>query len=314
MISVIIPAFNAGPYIEKAISSILSQTYKDTEIIVVNDGSTDSTQSIVEAIASEYPQITLINVENGGVSYARNIGIDHAKGEYIAFLDADDTYYPDAFERMLNCIETHNADICATRYGSHFQNEADKVDTVVWDKMTAIKQVIADYPATYSACAKLYRRAALGDIRFPVGKRMHEDSYFVFECLLGGMILADYPITTYHYASREGSVSRSGFSDKLFDILELSEKKAELIRGHYPELAKEADNIEIKAHMAFLRNLCSTKDKKYRALEKENIAFIRLGKKAFVPDSQDDKLWFFIITHGLYGVYKWIYGIRHHIK
>ena len=110
-VSVIIPAYNAEPFIERAIDSVLSQTYKNVEIIVINDGSTDKTEQKVKAYIEKYENIKLISTENGGVCRARNIGIETASGEYISFLDADDELLPDALEVMISVANEKNADI-----------------------------------------------------------------------------------------------------------------------------------------------------------------------------------------------------------
>jgi glycosyltransferase involved in cell wall biosynthesis len=103
-ISVIIPAYNASRFIERTIDSVLHQTIKDFELIVIDDGSTDNTRSLAEAAALRDPRIQLITVRNGGVAKARNIGIEAAKGEFVAFLDADDVWHPQKLERQLAAL------------------------------------------------------------------------------------------------------------------------------------------------------------------------------------------------------------------
>ena len=105
LISVIIPIYNNEKYVEGCINSLLSQTYKNIEIIAVNDGSSDSTKNKLEALKERDDRIVVINKKNGGVSSARNSGLEAAQGDYIAFLDSDDEYLPDAFETMLSVLD-----------------------------------------------------------------------------------------------------------------------------------------------------------------------------------------------------------------
>src|SRR5437763_14589481 len=110
-VSVIIPAFNAELYIGAAIQSVISQSFQDWDLIVVNDGSTDATPTIVSDFARRDPRIRLINQQNGKLAKARNSGIAAASGEFIAFLDADDVWVPDKLEKQVNAFYAHNVDV-----------------------------------------------------------------------------------------------------------------------------------------------------------------------------------------------------------
>lgn len=312
MISVIIPAFNAEKFVARAIKSVLNQTYQDLEIIVVNDGSTDSTQAIVETLCKCNKQIILINTVNHGVSCARNTGIDNAKGEFLSFLDADDELLPDALANMHRCLLSTASDICSgLYYRNDQQQETYSKRFITWDAKTGIKKALLDAVPTHSACAKLYRTCKLSSVRFPEGKRVHEDSFFIFSCLVSGMTMAllDYP--TYIYYSVPGSASRSGFSEKMFDMLDLASEKERIICENYPDLNNYAQNIVVKANMALLGNLCKSTGKKYRRSEKACIRTILEKKKYFVPSSNHDKKWFYVITHRLYYVYKLYYQAKY---
>ena len=115
-ISIIIPAFNCEKYIERNLKSILNQKYKNIEVIVVNDGSTDNTLNIVENISNQDSRVIIVNKENAGVSSARNTGIQYSTGEYIGFVDADDFIDNDMYFNMINTIKDNSADICLISY------------------------------------------------------------------------------------------------------------------------------------------------------------------------------------------------------
>ena len=110
-ISIIIPVYNCEKYIDKCLQSLREQTFKDFEVICVNDGSTDSSEKKVEAFVSKDFRFRLINQENGGASRARNVGVEHAKGQFIMFLDADDWYEKNACEMAYNAMISYNADV-----------------------------------------------------------------------------------------------------------------------------------------------------------------------------------------------------------
>lgn len=314
MVSVIIPAYNAEKYITRAINSVLKQTYKNYEIIVINDGSTDSTKAIVENFYYQYTNVILIDTPNGGVSRARNLGIDKARGEFIAFLDADDELFPDALEKMIVCQIATEADIVCVRNVNAYDEYANlEMKYKLWTEQESIVNLIADHPATYAAWGKIYRKDKLGQARFPAGKRVHEDSYFVFLCLVSGMKMAVCNQIAYLTHRVPNSASRCGWSDKFFDMMELAAEKKRILDERYPEYTDKSRNVLIKANMALLHNLCKAKSFKYWKEENKAIRYIQENKKLFVPAIEGDKRWFFIITHHLYRIYKIIYQLQYRI-
>lgn len=123
LISVIIPAYNAEKTIERCLNSVINQTYNNLEIIVVNDGSTDNTETVVKSLAAVDGRVRLITIENGGVSHARNTGIDSAKGEYITFVDSDDYIDDSMYESLLNLIKKYNVKIAHCSYKNVDENK-----------------------------------------------------------------------------------------------------------------------------------------------------------------------------------------------
>ena len=182
-ISVIIPAYNAEKYISECLDSVLRQSYKNIEIIVVDDGSADNTYTVVEGYSERHSNIVLVHQENGGVCSARNKGLDMASGDFIMFLDADDYLVQNAVEILLFDAIEHGADIasglmCADLGNEPISTEGSRV--LIWHGTESLQKSLEDDPFTYSSCAKLYKREALEGIRFVEGRRIHEDSFFVF--------------------------------------------------------------------------------------------------------------------------------------
>lgn len=295
MISIVMPVYNGERFIEDAVFSVINQTFTDWELIIVNDGSVDGTASLVENMFGTNSKIKLINQKNGGVSKARNVGIVTATGEYITFLDADDKLAPDFLDAVLNCLKKNNVDICAV--GKEFGGG-------VYDYESCIKLCIEDSPLVGTCWGKLYKTQCLREknILFPEGKSSHEDSYFVFNCFLNKMNMVTLDGELYLHNNVENSLSRSSFSEKNFCIIELAKQKYDLINYYFPKYKKISENILVKAYMALLVGLSSTKH--YKKEEKESIFYIRKHKKSFIPASNFDKKWFFIIKCHLYKIFK----------
>ena len=146
MISVIIPMYNAEKYVEKCLKSIINQTYRDLQIIIVNDGSKDNSQAICEEIAKTDKRMILINTENKGAGSARNTGIENAQGEYISFIDSDDYVCPDYYERLLHMIENTGADIAVGRYARISEHDEMKfINTGEVKECTNMEELLVLY-------------------------------------------------------------------------------------------------------------------------------------------------------------------------
>lgn len=259
-VSIIIPVFNGEAFIERSILSAENQTYKNTEIIVVNDGSTDRTDAIAKVFCEKYSNIKLISIANQGVSHARNIGIEKSTGVYITFLDADDELIDTAVQTMVDTIRETHADICAGNHVLINTDGQEKTPSVYRDYKgygifagkDALIKSIEDDPCTYSAWSKLYTRETISSARFPEGRRQNEDSYFVFLVLLKNIRMVVVDKTVYKQHVNMNSVTHSKVSDSIFDITDLADQKVRMINERYPDLGDKARNITIKANMSLL--------------------------------------------------------------
>ncbi|MEZ3425065.1 MAG: glycosyltransferase [Lachnospiraceae bacterium] len=176
IVSIIIPVYNVEKYLLRCIESVLSQTYPYIEIILVNDGSTDNSGNICNEIALVNPQIKVIHKHNGGLSSARNAGIEAAKGEALFFLDSDDYLSHDCIEHCVYIMEKTESDISITRMMYTAEETNDEIEEDIISKevlLTAMEAIeISLYQTKFSCCApaKLYRRTVIDNVRFPVGK------------------------------------------------------------------------------------------------------------------------------------------------
>jgi len=212
---------------------VLTQTYENIEIILINDGSTDGSRVICEEYAISDLRVTLINKENGGLSDTRNVGIAHAKGEYIAFVDSDDYVHELFIERMYSQIESDNSDICMCAF--HFVNEGDEdysaITTIpdsynyqaegitegLYEADIAMKHIANNHLVV--AWNKLYRCQLFEDIRFPVG-RLHEDAFILHRIFAKARNVSIISDKLHFYLQRSSSIMGQSYSVRRLDLLD----------------------------------------------------------------------------------------------
>lgn len=319
LISVIVPIYQAEKFLPRAIESVINQTYRNIELILVDDGSTDNSGKICDEYAINNDCIKVIHQTNQGVCAARNAGMNLTEGEYLILLDSDDALDPCAVEVLYEKIGFCEADIAIgpkriiNNDGTERTYDFSELPCI-WNGLDFLLFFLEDHPAVYSACGKLYRTHFVKDVRFSIGRQINEDSFFVFQCAMKQPKVAIQDRCVMNVYATQNSASRGSFSDKYFDILYFAEQKKQLIEKQYPELADKIPNMMVKAHMPMLRMLSSQREKKYRQAERDSIKMICANKKQFKPAIQEDKTWFWIITHHLYGVYKKVKFIKNNIK
>lgn len=222
LISVIIPAYNIEAYVQKSLRSVMGQSYRNLEIIVVDDGSTDATGQICDRIAQEDARMRVIHKENGGLSDARNIGMACATGSYIAFVDGDDWIDEDMYAVMLAAIKEQEADAAVCRYRQVYRThiEDNSVDrAVLFEGQEALEQYVREteeYAIQNAAWNKLYRREILDSLTFPVGK-WYEDILFTTVAL--SRVHRCVYLDTAHYnyiIDREGSIMSAKINSRTF--------------------------------------------------------------------------------------------------
>ncbi|MBQ4573418.1 MAG: glycosyltransferase family 2 protein [Clostridia bacterium] len=316
-ISVIVPVYNAEKYLRECIESILNQTFRDLELILVDDGSPDNCCKICDEYAEKDNRVIVFHQENRGVSAARNLGIDNAQGEYITFVDSDDYIMPYALELLYHDSIFSNADISCVSGRKKCSNTIEALEKskyVIWRGSDSVKKSLLDNGALYSSCRKLYKKEFLGDTRFEEGKKIHEDSFFVFCCCLKKPVFVLRNAYIYHYRNNPDSASHAPFSDKFLDILYFANQKQELINKYFPELQAEANNMVVKANLSMLNLFCRTNDKKYKKDIKQCIKTVKKLKKYFVPVIPIDKKMFLIVVNNLYGFFRIYYKLKYKRK
>lgn len=252
-VSVIVPVYNVEKYIRWCLDSLIGQTCSDIEIIVVNDGSTDSSGKIVEEAAGRDARIRVITKPNGGLSSSRNAGIEHSRGRYLAFVDGDDWVEPNFVEDMLQAAQEQQADICICNM--KYVNEdgscrkrtphIDLPDTA--DRMKALSDMFNGDKFKFHTPNKLYRRNLFTNsgIRFPEGK-LYEDAYTTYQVFAKAERFVYLPEDLYYYRQqRSGSILASTFSKRRYDIYgALMAMEKDVVKGS-PELWNPFDHCVV---------------------------------------------------------------------
>lgn len=218
MISIIVPVYKVEDYLRESVDSILAQTYKDLEVILVDDGSPDNCGKICDEYAEKDPRVKVIHSENGGLSAARNRGMEIAKGEYIGFIDSDDWIDNDMFEVLMQNLKTTGADICIC--GFHQDGPgSSKVRSIAEDEVIlpqdAVKGIIR---GKYSSVVwnRLYKRKCLEDLKFPEGN-VYEDVLISCRMLMKADKVSVSSAHPYHYRIRPRSITATNSMDTVKD-------------------------------------------------------------------------------------------------
>lgn len=321
IVSIVVPTFNAGLYIDECLESLICQTYENIEIVVVNDGSTDNTKNIVEEFVNKDKRIRLINTENRGVSSARNIGMKaRSKQGFFMFIDADDRMMPTAIEDLKKILDMYDADIVdgysvTGKYGERKDKYIPSERIIkIWDGEQTIKKCLSDAPEISSCWAKLYRKKIIKNVFFDEDIRVHEDRFFIFKCALEKPKFVSANEFIYQYNNTPNSASKSSFSEKWFDILDVAEREKNIINDTFPHLAKWVCLNDLKMHMILLRLLSKNFNFKYYNIEKKCLKLFKENKKYFISSRRGDNEWFKILSYKLYYLVKlrnWLKFILH---
>lgn len=221
LISVIVPVYNVAQYLIPCITSILNQNYENIEIILVNDGSTDSSGKICEEFRLKDSRIRIVQKTNGGLSSARNAGLEIAGGDYISFVDGDDYIEQSMISDMYQYIKEMNADIVEVDFSivkdNYYKKKKNRKFQIVLDKEAALKEFFKGNKIENSVCNKLYRKSVIEGIRFIEGKTS-EDFPFNFEVIQNAnRVYINKYRSYYNYVIRDNSIVNSGISSNFFD-------------------------------------------------------------------------------------------------
>lgn len=253
LVSVIVPVYNAEKYINICIQSIVSQTYQNIEIIIIDDGSEDNTAVICKNLAEHNRHIRYHRQDNSGVSAARNIGYSMSKGQYIIFIDADDELHASMIEKLLYDIKKNNADISVCdikKVESSIEKIENKQATSIelYSQDDALDLYMRKNYFEIGVWNKLFKRSLIENIRFSEGRKMNEDKFFVFEALMKADRVTYRREPLYYYYVRPNSATKRGFDDRWMD-------NRYFAREIYSTILREKNGLEIAARTQYILTL-----------------------------------------------------------
>ena len=239
-VSIIVPVYNASPYLERCMESLLGQTYRNTEILLLDDGSTDGSGRICDRFADSHENVKVFHMPNGGVSAARNRGLQECCGEYVTFVDADDILAGDMLEYLVGMAEETGCDVAGCGYfefrgsgkgiqGVEFQSICGKEDPEV-ERLSGSQFGEKGILRSDTRCwSKLYRRESVGKLRFDTGLTIGEDMLFLLELAMQGKRFCRGNYKGYGYFSNEAGAMRRGFKDSYMDQITCWQRALEKI-------------------------------------------------------------------------------------
>lgn len=248
-ISVIVPVYKVEQYLPRCIQSILRQTYKNIEAILVDDGSPDGCGAICDEYAKEDSRVQVLHKPNGGLSSARNAGIEQARGHYIAFVDSDDWIDADMLEILYNAVKKYDAQIAECSFRSIYPNcireeTACTAACIEGTNLDALEGILDWNHFKSVAWNKLYARETIGDIRYPLGK-LHEDEYTTYKFFYNAEKLVYVDVSKYNYnCTRTDSIMTDNFREDNLDGCFAMRERIRFFREHgITSLEEKADNV-----------------------------------------------------------------------
>lgn len=317
-VSVIVPVYNVEEYIDKCLETLTNQTFKDFEIIIVNDGSPDNSESIILNYQKKYPQlIKYYKKENGGLSSARNYGIEKSNGKYLMFIDSDDYVTTDMIEKLFNRIEEEQSDMAICNYfrvtckGKIIKNYNNNPGTT---NIKSNPEIILNKQAAWN---KIYKKELFSQNKFDEGK-YYEDLRLIPKLYLECKKIAFIDDFCYYYIERDNSIMKDINLDKNYEIVEAIDSLIAHYKSHnkYEEYREEIefmmlDNIMVST---FDRIICSTNNiknnlKRYWEFINNNFPNYRKNKYINTWDKKR-RLIYFLNSHKLYIFTKLLFKMK----
>ena len=263
LISIIIPVYKVESWLDSCVNSVLAQSYSNLEIILVDDGSPDNCGVLCDKWEEKDSRIRAIHKKNGGLSSARNAGLDVATGEYLMFLDSDDVIHPDTCNILYTCIKESNAQIAIGDIVHVFGDETPKY-TVSAEQRTmspteAIKELWYQKSFLPSACVKLYHQSIFQSLRFTEGL-LFEDVDLLHLAFWNAQTLVYTPSALYGYMHRDDSITTKPFNLRDLDILKIADKLLHFADTTAPALTGAAAAYAVTAAMRVALNAPNTQD------------------------------------------------------
>lgn len=304
LISVIVPIYSVEKYLNRCVESIVRQNYANLEIILIDDGSPDQCPAICDMWAERDARIQVIHKENGGLSDARNVGMEIAKGELISFIDSDDWIEKSFFQKLYAAMVENSADIveCATAYDTEEGETVfirKEAPAVFLDHKEILRRLILEDGVYQTVWNKLYRREVIGDFNFEIGK-CNEDDFWTYKVLDKAKKLAIVKKPLYHYIQRNTSIIGSKYNIRRLDSLEARFQRMEYLKKYdeLDRLVRQQFVLDCMWHMQCVL-LYLTKEEKMPA-RKYILEFLKKIPKLEMKDmsvSRKYKVWLIMFDY-----------------
>ncbi|MCB6805048.1 glycosyltransferase [Veillonella parvula] len=273
LLSIIVPIYNVEQYLDRCIQSILNQTYQNLEIILVDDGATDCSGAIADSYAAKDKRIKVFHKENGGLSDARNYGLEHVTGDYILFIDSDDFIVNIMCERLITVASSNNADIVSCNYYIYRGDDDISIHTmsVQDDKRTftgmdmlryyLLKTEPFDLNVVWNKIFKLDLFNGVEPVRFPKG-RVQEDNFTIFRLFLNANSIVTVNKPLYYYVQRAGSIMANFTRRFMIDTIESHMYMSDYLMNHCSSVKNELQLYLLNSYVELSRRVCANKCKK----------------------------------------------------
>ncbi|MGV3354313.1 glycosyltransferase family 2 protein [Streptococcus orisratti] len=319
VVSIIIPIYNVQQYLSRCLESVINQSYKNIEIILVNDGSTDSSLEICEKFSQIDQRIKLYSKSNGGLSDARNFGIEKSTGNYITFVDSDDFISEDYVEYLYYLLKKFNTAMSLCSIYTHYTSSGKIVDNgngeeTKLSSKECIEKMCYHNLVDTCAYAKLYRRDLFEDISFPKGK-LFEDIGTIYKFFDKSTEIACGFQAKYYYEIRPNSIVTSTFNEKKFDLLEMTDQMKRFVDKNYPTLNTATLRRSVYARFSTLNQMLDVKG--YELQRQEMIQYIKLNKLSLLKNKKvpnRDKIGIVVLSYFGYSVYKRIWKMYFNLQ
>lgn len=287
LISIVVPVYNVEHYMRQCLDSICGQTYRNIEVVVVDDGSTDGSGEVCDEYARRDPRVVVVHEKNGGLSMARNVGMKHAKGDYFMFVDSDDWVEPYFCEYALTMLKDNNVKLVAFGHERFYEEPGKKrvsksVHVRKPKKISASRAIgfLLGRVVVYNyAWNKIYDRTLFEGVEYPVG-RVYEDNAVTYKVVhrAGEVFLSDRVL--YHYRRRETSISFNRYKPQnIKDRFQIWEERLEFLKVHYPE------HVDFQiVHLAYegLAAVTYCKGDAYKEFRKEAKSFLKENRECLL--------------------------------
>lgn len=294
LVSVIVPVYNVEEFLSRCLDSIVSQTYRNIEIILVNDGSTDGSKKVCEDYARKDRRIRVFNKKNEGAATARNYGIKKSKGEYVTFIDSDDTvtsnYVDDLYSGLDSCKTKLSISSYSTDTKLRTTNYSKTQITEALSTEDALRRMLTNNGFTVASWAKMYHRSLFKNVQFPDGK-IYEDDATTYKLIMLCPEIAYIDKSLYNYNVREHTVTSKKFTiEKMAYIIFTDQACSEILKV-FPNLKNECEARRAVARFSILRQMLDAPNlsEEERAKQAEIEKYLRANYRKLLRNPATDK-------------------------